>query len=203
MAFQENLRYYREKAGYKQAKEFAKKLDITYTTYVGYENKGREPKYDTLCKIADLLNVSTDELLGRENNILGSQENERLKKTVNNLLAPINKERNSDFRLVEVNADEVTLKNSKSNIPIPIIANKTDLVNKLNKNHRCSQYNEGVALFGYIWELQSKQILDKLDEKLKQGIHIDPSHILILKNMLSNDSYTQSIRDMYDKYKDE
>lgn len=86
MAFQENLRYYREKAGYKQAKEFAKVLGITYTTYVGYENKGREPKYDTLCKIADLLNVSTDELLGRKNNIIGANEDERLKESINKML---------------------------------------------------------------------------------------------------------------------
>ena len=28
MSFQENLRYYREKAGYKQAKDFAKVLDV-------------------------------------------------------------------------------------------------------------------------------------------------------------------------------
>lgn len=86
MAFQENLRYYREKAGYKQAKEFAKILGITYTTYIGYENKGREPKYSTLCKIADLLNISTDELLGRENNILGDQDDEQLKKELGNIL---------------------------------------------------------------------------------------------------------------------
>ena len=69
MAFQENLRYYREKAGYKQAKEFTKILGLRYTTYVSYKNKGREPKFTILCKIADLLHVSTDELLGRENNI--------------------------------------------------------------------------------------------------------------------------------------
>lgn len=30
MSFQENLRYYREKAGYKQSKDFAKVLDIPY-----------------------------------------------------------------------------------------------------------------------------------------------------------------------------
>lgn len=86
MSFQENLKYYREKAGYKQAKDFAKVLDIPYSTYIGYEVRNREPKYQTLCKIADLLNVSTDELLGRENNILGMNEDERLKKVINNLL---------------------------------------------------------------------------------------------------------------------
>ena len=68
MSFQENLRYYREKSGYKTAKDFADVLNIPYTSYVAYENKGREPKYEMLCKIADLLEVSTDDLLGQEDN---------------------------------------------------------------------------------------------------------------------------------------
>lgn len=68
MSFQENLKYYREKSGYKTAKDFADVLNIPYTSYVAYENKGREPKYEMLCKIADLLEVSTDDLLGREDN---------------------------------------------------------------------------------------------------------------------------------------
>lgn len=68
MSFQENLKYYREKAGYKSAKEFANTLGIPPNTYVGYEVRGREPKYEMLCKIADLLQVSTDDLLGREDN---------------------------------------------------------------------------------------------------------------------------------------
>lgn len=66
MSFQENLKYYREKSGYKTAKEFANTLGIPPNTYVGYEVRGREPKFDTLCKIADLLEVSTDDLLGRK-----------------------------------------------------------------------------------------------------------------------------------------
>lgn len=68
MSFQENLKYYREKSGYKTAKDFSKALKISYTTYFAYENQGREPKYEILCKIADLLQVSTDDLLGREDN---------------------------------------------------------------------------------------------------------------------------------------
>ncbi|WP_302451528.1 helix-turn-helix domain-containing protein, partial [Acidaminococcus fermentans] len=66
MSFQEKLRYYREKAGYKSAKEFANLLDVPYTTYVAYENKGREPRYDTLKKISFLLEVSIDTLLENE-----------------------------------------------------------------------------------------------------------------------------------------
>lgn len=64
MTFQERLRFYREKAGYKSAKEFAEKLGMGYTTYVAYENKDREPRYEVLCKIARLLDVTPNDLLG-------------------------------------------------------------------------------------------------------------------------------------------
>ena len=94
MSFQENLKYYREKAGYKTAKDFSEALSLPYATYAAYENKNREPKYNTLCKIADLLHVSTDELLGRENNILGINEDERIKQFINDLLAKFDKDGN-------------------------------------------------------------------------------------------------------------
>ena len=45
---------------------FAHDLGIPYTTYLNYENLGIEPSYETLNKIADLLKVTADELLGRE-----------------------------------------------------------------------------------------------------------------------------------------
>ena len=65
MRFRDNLKIYREKLpGKVSAKDFAKSLKIPYSTYLGYENKGTEPKYDTLCQIAAALHVTTDELLG-------------------------------------------------------------------------------------------------------------------------------------------
>lgn len=64
MAFQENLKKFRIRAGYTQAKEFAKVLGISYPTYMGYENRGREPKFELLKKIASVLHVSIDDLLG-------------------------------------------------------------------------------------------------------------------------------------------
>ena len=66
MSFKDRLRYMREKVGYTSAKDFATTLGIPYQTYLNYENKGTEPKYDTLCQIATALNCTTDELLGRE-----------------------------------------------------------------------------------------------------------------------------------------
>lgn len=64
MTFQNNLKKYREIAGYSQAKEFAEKIGVPYQTYMGYENRGREPKFSTLIKMADTLHVSIDNLLG-------------------------------------------------------------------------------------------------------------------------------------------
>lgn len=63
MSFQERLRHYREKAGYKSAKDFAAALGLGYTTYVAYENKEREPRYKTLCHICHLLNITPNDLL--------------------------------------------------------------------------------------------------------------------------------------------
>lgn len=62
MSFQDNLRYYRKRAGETIA-GFARKVGVSYNTYAGYEIRGREPKYQTLCKIADLLDVSIDDLV--------------------------------------------------------------------------------------------------------------------------------------------
>ena len=63
IAFQENLKRFRERAGI-TAKDFAALLGIKYTTYMAYENEGREPKQEALCKIAAALHVTIDELLG-------------------------------------------------------------------------------------------------------------------------------------------
>lgn len=64
--FKENLKRIRIEKGYKTAKDFAAELDLPYTTYINWENKGREPDYSTLVKIAAALHVTTDDLLGYE-----------------------------------------------------------------------------------------------------------------------------------------
>lgn len=61
MAFKENLIRYRIESGL-NAKEFAKKLGISYTTYLTYE-KGTWPNEEKLIRIAAALNVSVDQLL--------------------------------------------------------------------------------------------------------------------------------------------
>lgn len=46
-------------------KQVASYLHIDRTTYTGYESGKRFPDARTLCKLADLLDVSVDYLLGR------------------------------------------------------------------------------------------------------------------------------------------
>lgn len=60
--FNENLVKFRKAAGYSQ-KDFAQLLNIPVTTLSNYENAGREPKYDMLIQIANLLDVTVDDLL--------------------------------------------------------------------------------------------------------------------------------------------
>ena len=62
----QRLRTLRENINLMQ-KEVAASLKINQVTYNRYEKGEREPDNDTLKKIADFFNVSTDYLLGREN----------------------------------------------------------------------------------------------------------------------------------------
>ncbi|MCL2862405.1 MAG: helix-turn-helix domain-containing protein [Firmicutes bacterium] len=66
--FSIRLKEEREYCGYTQ-KKMAELLDITLRTYQNYEALGlnnRQPDYEMLVKIATLLDVSTDYLLGKE-----------------------------------------------------------------------------------------------------------------------------------------
>lgn len=60
-----NIKTARERSG-KTQKECADCLSITLRAWQGYEQGIREPKYEVLCSIADLFNVTTDYLLGRD-----------------------------------------------------------------------------------------------------------------------------------------
>ena len=46
--------------------DVARYLNISRQAYCRYENDQREPSLDTLCKLADFYEESTDSLLGRE-----------------------------------------------------------------------------------------------------------------------------------------
>ena len=61
--FNENLRIARERKGISQ-KDMAECIGVAKSTYSLYESGNREPGVPTIKKIADVLNVSADELLG-------------------------------------------------------------------------------------------------------------------------------------------
>lgn len=63
--FNENLREERENRGYSQ-KEMSELIGVAKSTYSLYESGNREPNVMTIKKIADVLNVSADRLLGLE-----------------------------------------------------------------------------------------------------------------------------------------
>lgn len=62
--FTERLGEARKQKGLKQ-REMAKHLKIGVRSYQNYEGGQRRPDYETLVAIADLLDVTTDYLLGR------------------------------------------------------------------------------------------------------------------------------------------
>lgn len=64
--FKERLKELRTKKKMLQ-RDVAKYLNVTVRTYQYYESGELEPSLEKLVKIADLFEVSTDFLLGREN----------------------------------------------------------------------------------------------------------------------------------------
>ena len=64
----ERLKELREGKGLLQ-KDIAELLGVDRTTYVKYEKGVNEPSNDNLLKLADFFGVTTDYLLGREQNI--------------------------------------------------------------------------------------------------------------------------------------
>lgn len=63
--FNKRLREIRMKRGYTQQK-LSESVDIALRTYQCYETGTRTPNYSVLIKLADVLEVSIDYLLGRD-----------------------------------------------------------------------------------------------------------------------------------------
>lgn len=61
--FAKNIRKYRKQKNYTQV-ELAKKLNYGYTAIANYESGRNEPSFDSLIKLAEVLDVTSDELLG-------------------------------------------------------------------------------------------------------------------------------------------
>ena len=62
--FAKNLRYYRKQKRLSQA-TLAKKLNYGHMTIANYESGRNEPSIDDLIKIAIILDISLDELVGK------------------------------------------------------------------------------------------------------------------------------------------
>lgn len=71
--FSERLRKLRKENGL-TAQYMADKLGLSLRAYQFYESGKREPSLQTLVKIADILIVSTDYLLGRDDWIHSGEE---------------------------------------------------------------------------------------------------------------------------------
>lgn len=69
-----NLKIFRKNKKYSQ-EQLAQKLNYGYTAIANYESGRNEPSIDDLMKLARVLNVTLDELVGME---LTTQENEFL-----------------------------------------------------------------------------------------------------------------------------
>lgn len=59
----DEIRRLRKASGLNQV-SFADKMGVSQSTVASWENGTRRPDLDALCRIADLFNVSLDELLG-------------------------------------------------------------------------------------------------------------------------------------------
>ena len=63
-----NIKKYRQKLGLTQ-EDLARKADLSYNTIIKLEGKTRpDPRMETLIKLADGLEISLDELVGRKTN---------------------------------------------------------------------------------------------------------------------------------------
>jgi len=72
--FAKNLRRFRKRKGYSQ-KKLAQTLNYGYTAIANYESGRNEPSFDDLIHLAQILDVTLDELIGVE---LKSEEKQLL-----------------------------------------------------------------------------------------------------------------------------
>lgn len=92
-----NLKELRKKMGVTQT-EVAKAINIPQTTYSSYEQRVCDPNINTLIKLADFFNISIDELVERETEILNLNLLEDRRKELIRYLVKAN---NSTFDRIE------------------------------------------------------------------------------------------------------
>lgn len=65
MEFKDRLRELRKRQHY-TGRDVAMLLGVPLSTYVSYENRGSQPPFEALCRIADILGCSVDYLVGHK-----------------------------------------------------------------------------------------------------------------------------------------
>lgn len=97
MNVSENIKKYRTKKGLTQ-KELATNINVTTATIQNYENNRRNPSIEVIKKIAEVLNVSTYELIGEPYEAIRNNIDLSLIPT-SNLLEELNKRDNFPIKL--------------------------------------------------------------------------------------------------------
>lgn len=167
MIFQKNLIKLRKNAGY-SARSFANKLKIPYTTYLAYEKTEREPKYSLLIEIADILNVSLDDLLGRT----PANENEQLKRSIEDILSI------SDIKylkLIDINSEDVFFdlcRNDEKEIE-HISFKKKEILSKIEQTGKEIQKKEKIILYAWLSTEGIEKATKKLDKNIEEIKHLD------------------------------
>lgn len=165
MEFKDILKSYRLKSGMTKA-EFSRKLGIdSYSTYNNYEVGSSEPKIDMLIKIADLLNISIDDLVGRT----PADEDERLKKTINDLLVLVNKKLGIDYKAIKINDTNIIFANLSSEDKFEFAINKNELISIINDMKTQSAINEGYLLFDKVFDNETIALYTNLIEAFEKG----------------------------------
>lgn len=187
MIFQKNLVTLRKNAGY-SARSFADKLNIPYTTYLAYEKSDREPKYSLLIEIANLLNTSIDDLLGRT----PTDENYNLEKELNSLLSSLEKEKNISIEINSINQDYVNLTYIVNNYRIPIDIEKTSIIDNIKLINKITNTTKRK-----IFKKNINDIIAKVIKKNLVGVPVNTSNIglFYLQNELSSTNFIQDYED--------
>lgn len=77
--FGERLKLLRKKKGL-TIEELAEKIGLGRSTYAGYETEKRKPQLETIIKLADFHNTSTDYILGLTDNPQSNKDDNDFKK---------------------------------------------------------------------------------------------------------------------------
>ncbi|EAH3944901.1 XRE family transcriptional regulator [Listeria monocytogenes] len=116
--FSKRLSELRKKKGFSQYK-LADELGFSRGQVANYEQGTREPDYQTLLKIAEFFNVSTDYLLGRDDNNLADTiaahiDSNATEEDIKEILAYIEEKRKEHANEKEINITEIASKEDEA-----------------------------------------------------------------------------------------